>query len=119
MKNKLVLIPLFALLTVALMGASVERYFKCSYFTLGGGTTLTKALVGSGTFPDASTTTGTMTVTGLLPGDVVTATPISAYSGSAYLKSAVPTTNTLTLTWSADPGTTVTLGYHAFHVYQP
>jgi hypothetical protein len=62
------------------------------------------------TYDGASTVTDVNTVAGVRVGDVVLVTPNTAYSADAYFKSAVPTANTITLTMSADPGTTVTYG---------
>lgn len=59
---------------------------------------------------DAATSVTAVTVSGLLPGDKALVTPNEA-GDTAYPLSAVASTNTLTITLSADPSTTLTIGY--------
>jgi hypothetical protein len=69
-----------------------------SYLSIGGGTELTKLWFAT---EDIDTSVTAITVTGVLPGDYVLAT--SNEADAATFSSAVPTTNTVTLTLSADP----------------
>lgn len=55
-----------------------------------------------------TTTTTTVAVSGVLPGDTVVATPNVATTHA--LKSAAPSTDTLTFVWAGDNSTTVTVG---------
>jgi len=114
MKKHLIGIAL-ALGALALLGWTSDYWVKPAKLTLGeSGTTLTKAVAGTLTYPDSATTSATLTLAGIEAGDVVTVTPSTAYSGSAYIKSAVPSADKIGLTWSADPGTTVTVSVIAF-----
>ncbi|MEN6533389.1 MAG: hypothetical protein ABFD89_06980 [Bryobacteraceae bacterium] len=73
---------------------------------VGRGTAVGKLMVGS---VDFITSVTSYTVNGLLPGDKIFCGINKTGGGAAYIKSAVPTTNTLTVTASADMSTTVTL----------
>lgn len=75
------------------------------------GTPLSLLTAGRATFSNAATTTASVAVAGLLASDTVLVMPQTAYSGSVYLKSAVPGAGAFTVTFSGDPGTTVALGY--------
>lgn len=55
-----------------------------------------------------TTTTTTVAVSGVLPGDTVVATPNAATTHA--LKSASPSTGSLTFVWAGDNATTVTVG---------
>jgi hypothetical protein len=57
-------------------------------------------------------TSNAFTATGLASTDIVVAT-ILASTNSVSITKAVPTTNTLTITFSADPGANTTVQWHA------
>ena len=56
-------------------------------------------------------TSNAFTVTGVLSTDIVVST-VTASTNASYVVKAVPTTNTITVTFSADPGAATTVAYH-------
>lgn len=63
---------------------------------------------------DPNATTAALTCTGVAASDNIIATLNSSPANGAYLLNAVPTSDTVTMAFSADPGTTVTVAVMAF-----
>ena len=86
--------------------------FTSSKATLGAsGTAINQLKYGRLVFNNASTTTQAYTMTGMTSTDTVIVRANSAYSATANITSMVPSTGSLLVTWSGDPGTTVSMGY--------
>lgn len=84
-------------------GTAVLTAAPAKYVALAGTTT---AYAGGGT-------SNAFTVTGLAATDIVSAV-IRASTNAVSIAKAVPTANTLTVTFSADPGAATTVDYVAF-----
>lgn len=77
-------------------------------FAFGGGTSISKLYLAT---QDVTSSVTAITVTGVLPGDKVWVTKNNAVAQT--INGAVPTTNTVTVTLSADPASTCTLSVMA------
>lgn len=87
--------------TLAVTGASTLT----GAVAIGGGTSTAKLWHGSVSL-GASATTGSVTLTGVLPGDKVVTGISGGNSSGVFVKTAAPTTNTVTVTLSGTPGAT-------------
>ena len=85
-----------------------------SGFSIQGNTTVTAGSVGSIVYTDESTTTCECSIPGLTSSYNIVAVANSAWSEAVYVKSVVPGTDKATITFSGDPGTTVTFAYAAW-----
>lgn len=106
-----VALALVVFLAVVAMGADDGRVdvFSDGFRVGSDGTKMDLLHAGTVDVPNGATT-GVVTVTSVLPGDLAIVTPNESL-GSAAKFFAVASTDTLTVTVNADPATTVTFNY--------